>query len=80
MTKTLAATALLATLCLGGCFENTGMNTSCTSHCFSLNGVENDGAEQVDAKIKRMCEDMGRKGKPEIKERTKSAVAGHCPE
>ncbi|HWC95008.1 MAG TPA: hypothetical protein VG475_18075 [Pseudolabrys sp.] len=56
------------------------MNTGCTSYCFSFNGVEDDSPAALEAKIKQTCEKMGRHGKPEIKQQTKSAVAGFCPE
>jgi hypothetical protein len=68
--------AMLAALFLSGCFE--GSNSSCTSDCFSLNGIEKDDPAQVDARIKAMCADMGKTGTPEILERTKNTVAGHC--
>ena len=80
--KVQTAAALCAAFLLCGCFEDTkaGMNKDCTSYCFSFNGVENDSPAALEAKIKQTCEKMGRHGKPEIKEQTKSAVAGFCPE
>jgi hypothetical protein len=81
MMKILTVLALLTAVLISGCeVSDSGMNKSCTSNCFMLNGIENDSAAEVDAKIKKICEDMGRKGTPEIKERTKTAVAGYCPE
>ena len=78
--KVQTAAALCAALLLCGCFEDSGTNKGCTSYCFSFNGVENDSPAALEAKIKQTCEKMGRHGKPEIKQQTKSAVAGFCPE
>jgi hypothetical protein len=45
-----------------------------------LNGIEADSAETVEAKAKKACEEMGKNGKPEITQRSKTTVAGHCPD
>ena len=74
MMKIQIAAALLAASLLSGCFEN----ASCTSDCFSLNGIDTDDPVQLDAKIKAACASMGKTGTPQILERTKSSVAGRC--
>jgi hypothetical protein len=68
--------ALLTGLLVSSCFE--GANPSCTSYCFSLDGMEHDDAAQVDAKIKAVCAKMGKSGAPKILEKSKDTVAGQC--
>jgi hypothetical protein len=79
LTKVLTTGAMLTALALAGCSDS-GTNQSCTSNCFQMNGIDNDSPADLDAKIKKMCESMGRKGTPQVKERSKTAVAGYCPE
>lgn len=62
-------------LLLGGCFE--GTNSSCTSDCFSLNFKNGTDQAQVDAMARQACEKMG-KSTPQVLERSKTTVAGHC--
>jgi hypothetical protein len=69
--------ALMTAECSDGS-NSTGMNHSCTSACFTINGVEGDSPEAIEAKAKKACEEIGKKGRPAITERTKTAVAGHC--
>ena len=80
MTRILTGGALLAALAsallLSGCFE--GTNTSCSSDCFSMNFPEGTNQAEIDAKIKRACEGMGKTGTPQVLERTPTVVAGHC--
>ena len=52
----------------------------CMDHCAQVNGNGNESPAELDAKVAKMCADMGRKGKPEIQERTKSSVSAYCPE
>ena len=80
--KVSTAAVLCLAFLLCGCFEDnaTGMNKGCTSYCFSFNGIGTDSPAELQAKIKQACEHMGRHGKPEIMEQTKTAVAGHCPQ
>ena len=54
-------------------------NSVCTSYCFQLNGIENDSPAELDAKIKKACEGLGRNGTPQISEKTKTSVTGFCP-
>ncbi len=78
--KPLTAAAMLAALFLSGCFEDNsiGANQVCKSDCFNLNGVAGDSPAALDAEIQKMCDDMGKHGKPKITEQTKSSVSGQC--
>lgn len=62
--KTLTAAAVLAAVLASGCSDGSntgGSNQSCTSNCFSLNGIGNDDAKTVDEKIENVRRD-GKEG------------------
>lgn len=73
--------ATVALLAVAGCRDNQiGTNAGCTSACFTLHNVKGRSPEDVMHMVKSVCEQMGRKGKPQITEQTDATVAGHCPE
>jgi hypothetical protein len=73
--------ALVTLVAVAGCRENQiGKNAGCTSACFTVDNVKGRSPDDVMRMAKSACEQMGRKGKPEIIEQTDAAVTGHCPE
>jgi hypothetical protein len=71
--------AVLAVLLAGWWWLVSSGNQFCTANCVQLNGIENLSPSDLSAKIKQMCESMGRHGVPEIQQQTKSSVSAHCP-
>jgi hypothetical protein len=71
------AAVVVAAMAAASCSDNG--NSSCTSYCFQLNGIENDSPTELDAKIKKACEGLGRNGTPQISDKTKNSVTGFCP-
>jgi hypothetical protein len=44
-----------------------------------MNGIQNETPDQLNDRLKKSCEGMGRHGTPQIREQTKDSVSAYCP-
>ncbi len=73
--------AVATLMAVAGCRDNQiGENPGCTSACLTFDNEKGRSPDDLMRLAKRACEQMGRKGKPEIIAQADAVVTGHCPE
>lgn len=75
----LTVATILSAVAISAC--GGGSNSVCSAYCVQFNGgMENESQADLDAKIKKACEGVGRHGTPQIREKTKDSLTAYCPE
>jgi hypothetical protein len=75
-TAVVVLTPLISACDRGGIF----FNSTCTEYCFSVHVTENESQAEIDAAMKKACEDFGRHGTPQVLQKTKDEIGGTCPQ
>jgi len=81
MKPALPAAALLAGLLLSACdWSSVGFNGKCKDHCASVDVTETEKQLVIDSAMKQKCESMGRRGAPQVLDKSKTQIGFTCPE